>query len=467
MDTLLPTQIIILGGGGDLSKHKLLPALFDLFVKDTLPSHFNIIGFARTPRTNEEYRSFVFSAILSVHTTAPTDKLEKFCSHVTYVAGDFDIAQSYLDLKQNIDSFETRAEEATNKLFYLAVPPRYYKEIFQNLSDTNAVCKCSPENGWSRILVEKPFGKDLETAIQLEKQLSSLFTEDQIFRIDHYLAKEAVQNILSFRFANTLFKDVWNKDSIRKVHITMHEEVDIGTRGSFYDGIGAIRDVGQNHLLQLLALVAMEEPKSFDAEEIRTKRAYVLKHIAPITDYEKNVLRAQYEGYSATQGVQEDSKTETYFILKTFVTTPRWENVPFIIASGKALKEKKVVIEVFFKDIATGLFDTESCNSTENKMTLFIEPTQLMQIRLNAKAPGLGYQLHQRELSFECISDDEVKNAYEKVLLDCIAGDQTLFTSTQEVFAAWDFITPILKNLNTLPLHTYPKGSDGPKNDMA
>jgi len=458
-----PTQIIILGGSGDLAKRKLIPALIDLYTHRKLPSVFSVVGLARTPRTSEEYQTFVGESLHTHEHGHSQEDIETFCSHFTYVSGSFDDVQSYEDLKKAVLAFDEKQGVCTNKLFYLAVPPEYYEVIFTNLHNSGLSDICS-EGNWSRILVEKPFGSNLETAQELDKTLSSLFTEEQIFRIDHYLAKEAVQNILSFRFANTLLRSPWNNEHIKEVSIKMHEEIDIQDRGNFYDGIGALRDVGQNHLLQLLALIAMEEPASFTATDIRTERAKVLEKLVPITSetVHEQVTRGQYEGYTTTNGVPEDSKTETFFKFTTYIDNETWGGVPFHIEAGKSMPERSVVIDITFKDVASGPFETQTCNTVENKVTLVLSPEQTMHITLNAKQPGHGYQLESQALSFACKKAGEEIDAYEKVLLDCIMGDHTLFTQTDEVLASWKFITSILENWETVPLQTYQKGTAGP-----
>ena len=462
MSKVTPTQIIILGGSGDLAKRKLIPALIDLYSHGKLPEIFTIIGLARTPRTSEEYQQFVADALNAHGHNHSPETLNEFCSHFKYVSGSFDESKSYEDLAKEIQSFDTKQKLCTNKLFYLAVPPEYYETIFSNIHHSGLSKICS-DTSWSRILVEKPFGSDLHTAQQLDKTLSSLFAEEQIFRIDHYLAKEAVQNILSFRFANTLMRSSWNAANIQNVSIKMHESIDIQNRGNFYDGIGALRDVGQNHLLQLLALVAMDEPTTFTAEDIRTQRAKILEKLIPLTKHTvaTQVLRAQYEGYTEEEGVGENSKTETFFRFTAYINDQRWEGVPFVIESGKSMQERLVTIEITLKDVATGPFETQDCHTTENKITLTLSPEQTMNITLNAKKPGHGYQLESRTLSFTCDKGDAEIGAYEKVLLDCINGDHTLFTKTEEVLASWSFISSILDNWEDLPLYTYAKGSIG------
>ncbi len=465
MSNLPVTQIVILGGSGDLSQRKLLPALFDLYARDMLPSVFHIIGLARSPRSNEEYRKFVMTA-LAKHVTPKEGKhhsLKDFCDRISYVSGSFDDSETYNLLKSELERFDTEQRRVSNRLFYLAVPPKHYSQIFRDLKGSGVADEA--EDTWTHILVEKPFGHNLETAQALDAELATLYREDQIFRIDHYLAKEAVQNILSFRFANTLLEAPWNKDSIESITINMTETIDVGDRTNFYEGVGALRDVGQNHLLQLLALTAMREPATFTAEAIQNGRTEVLNALVPINpeQLELSVLRAQYDDYKTHEHIPDTSETETYFELKTEVGLPEWEGVPFYIRSGKALANSQVSILVRFKDTLRCMFDADDCKESGNTIRLTISPEQIIEITLNAKAPGLGYRLEKRKLRFVCEKGDtEIKNSYEKVLYDSIIGDRTLFTKTDEVFAAWRFITPIINMWYDLPLHTYQKGTNGP-----
>ena len=458
---------MILGGGGDLSKRKLLPALFDLFCRGMLPKRFRIIGLARSPRSDEEYRTFVKETVSKRRecaTCGGEERVDEFCEHISYVSGSFDDAETYNKLKSEIESFDQKNNSTSNLLFYLAVPPKYYGQIFSDLKKNGLADRKG--NTWVHLLVEKPFGNNLVTAQTLDAELAELYDEDQIFRIDHYLAKEAVQDILSFRFANSIMQASWNKDSIESVTITMTETIDVGDRLNFYEGVGALRDVGQNHLLQLLALVAMPEPAKFTTEAIREARVKALQALKPIdvNALSNNVLRAQYDGYKIDTSVPNDSETETYFELKAEVDLPEWSGVPFYIRAGKALTDDEVSIRIKFKDVATGMFETKSCFSVGNEILLRISPQIQTSITLNAKQPGLGFQLRTRNLSFTVASlEGEIKNSYEKVLYDSIVGDRTLFTKTEEVLAAWRFITPILESWQETPLYTYEKGSSGPE----
>ena len=467
MISQVPTQIVILGGGGDLSKRKLLPALFDLFQKNKLPEKFSIIGIARSPRSDEEYRVFVTESLRHHGHEHHQSAIRDFCSHISYVAGSFTDDSAYTDLLNRIDANEESLGICSNKLFYLAVPPEHYEIIFEKLHQHCMSTPCSDETGWTRILVEKPFGSDLDSAQALDSKLSQLFSEEQIFRIDHYLAKEAVQNILALRFANTLLTAPWSKEGIDSVHISMSEDINVSTRGAFYDNIGALRDVGQNHLLQLLALTAMRSPQTLAAEDIRYERERVLKSLQTISskDIADKVIKGQYADYQNTQGVKPNSETETYFEFVATLDLAEWSGVPFYISAGKALDINEVSITVIFKNEDESPFNSQGETLPKsNSVTLIISPEQKISLTLNAKAPGLSLELEERTLSFTCqAGDKEITNSYEKVLLDCIEGDQTLFTKTEEVLASWRFITPILTAWKRLPLQPYEQGSSGPK----
>lgn len=460
MSSLQPTQIIILGGAGDLAQRKLLPSLFDLFSQKKLPTTFRIIGLARTERTDAQYQDLVKAAVTTFGKKVDFTLLDAFCSNVSYVAGSFTEEKSYEALAHSIELFEKTYTSTSNRLFYLAVPPSHYEEIFQHLHKSRLAD--AQENGtWARILVEKPFGSNYDTARALDKKLSLLFREDQIFRIDHYLAKEAVQNILSFRFANTLLRNSWSSEHIKRVNITMHESINADSRGAFYDSVGALRDVGQNHLLQLLALITMDEPKAFTAAHIRECRNALLEKLVAITEQtvESQVVKAQYEGFTDTTGVRETSTTETYFEFIVYIDTPQWYGVSFCISGGKALKNDEVIIEIEFHDILEGAFKTKG-----NSIILTISPVQSMNVTLNVKRPGYGYDIEQNTLSFAWDEESGAGvNAYEKVLLDCIEGDQTLFTQTNEVLASWKFISSIIEHWDKIPLQTYQQGSAGPE----
>jgi glucose-6-phosphate 1-dehydrogenase len=463
-----PTQIVIFGGSGDLSQRKLLPALFDLFQKNLLPDQFSVIGLARSSRSDDDFRALAQAAIVAAAPGVDEASVANFCEHLTYLAGSFDDLETYTILTKQLQDCETDWGETGNCLFYLAVPPQYYETIFTNLHEIVASDKVGER--WARLLVEKPFGKDLETAQTLDRLLSDLFSEEQIYRIDHYLAKEAVQNVLAFRFSNQLFAAAWDNNAIEAVHITMHETMDIGSRGELYDGLGALRDVGQNHLLQLLALTAMRCPGTLSAADISARRAEVLQSLKPLTNITKqcaDIVRGQYAGFTDASGVSPDSTTETYFQLRAELNLPEWKGVPFYLSAGKALHQNHVSIRVIFKDTDTGPYHKASSHTAPNEVLLTISPEQEMSVTVNAKAPGLALTLEQRTLHFTCNAPDtEITNSYEKILIDCIYGDKTLFASTEEVLAAWRFISPILTAWEQVPLQSYKPGSQGPDNTL-
>lgn len=419
-----PLTIIIFGATGDLYQNKLSVALFDLYRQGLLPESFSIAGFARRVMSDGDFRKFTSETIVSSKNKTEKnynpDELNKFLEHVTYVQGDLESLEHFKDLGKKIGEDDANTGFCSNKLFYLAVPPNLYETIFKNIHGAGLTVPCAPgstekEIAWTRVLVEKPFGKDLEQAERLDQLLGELFDESQIFRIDHYLAKETVQDILNFRFKNKGFDFIWGKDRIQKVRILFHQSHDVSARGEFYDGLGALRDVGQNHMLQMLALVAMENPESSSPQVIQNKREEVLRKT--FLTQKGDVVRGQYEGYLLEPKVSEGSKTETFFRVVLGVDTDRWQGVPFELESGKALDRSEVLIEIYFKD-------------AHARLEFLISSTL-----------GLSY------------------DAYEKVLLDCISGDQTLFTSTKEIMAEWKIITEILDFWQSKPVVIYSKGS--------
>lgn len=382
------------------------------------------------------------------------EDIKHFLDHMYYEQGLFDTPSSYANLSMRLKILDDGFHQCSNKLFHLAVAPSFYETILEHLSKSGLTIPCVGEEGWTRVLVEKPFGNNIETARKLDKRLGELFDEKQIFRIDHYLAKEALQNILAFRFSNTIFEPLWNSQHIEAVHIKLMEKSGIDGRGGFYDDVGALKDVGQNHILQMLALIAMEPPGKLDASSIRRQRAKLLAKIKPLNvkKLSEVAVRGQYEGYSGEKGVKRNSQTETYFRLETYIDSPRWKNVPFYLESGKAMSESKSEINIYFKS------DTEN----QNILTFRIQPDEGIKIKFFVKTPGFGMKVEPKTMKFK-YSDSpafqELPDAYERVLYDAITGDQTLFTSTDEVLSAWKFITSVLDAWNRLPLMTYKKGT--------
>ncbi|MDO8575108.1 MAG: glucose-6-phosphate dehydrogenase [bacterium] len=459
-----PTIFIIFGITGDLAGRKLLPALLALYSRRMLPKEFSIIGISRRIWTREDFRQFIREHIKIRPGQYKEEDVKHFIDHIEYEQGLFDSALLYESLKSRIANIENRFKRCCNKLFHLSVPSNHCEPILKNLSELKLHEECSDELGWTRVLVEKPFGNDIDTAIRLDKLLASLFREEQIFRIDHYLAKEALQNILTFRFANSLFEPLWNHNFIDRVHIRLLEKNDVSGRATFYDSVGALKDVGQNHLLQMLALTAMEEPNDFNPENIRKERARVLKNLEPFPtrNLKEAVVRAQYKGYENEKGVAPASQTETYFLLKTFINNQRWANVPFFLESGRALKEAKTEICIYFKDQNTS---SKKSEKRENVLVFRIQPDEGIKIRFWVKTPGFPMLIEPKTLSFKYSdigTEDAIPDAYEKLIHDAIWGDQTLFASTDEVIYAWKYITPIIRSWGTVTLLEYPKGSMGP-----
>ncbi len=458
-----PTIFVIFGATGDLALHKLLPALYDLYLKDILPLKFEIVAFARRPFTDVSFRDLAKIEILK----KPVDesKILVFLERIKFTQGLFDTIESFEKLGHfllNIDQNTFGA--CSNKLFYLAVPPNYYESIIVNLSSSGLTIPCGGDEGWTRVLIEKPFGQNLASAERLDLLLGKLFEENQVFRIDHYLAKETIQNILSFRFGNGIFEPLWNNESISRIEIELYEKEGIGNRGNFYDSVGALRDVGQNHMLQMFALVAMDKPKRFDAESIRKNRSKALVHLKHIhsKNIGTNVRRMRYKGFLNEQGVMNDSKTETFFSFTAFSTESKWKDVPFVFSSGKALNLSETSIKVYFRN-PESLFLDSSDKPLQNILTFRIQPTEGIDIVFASKTQNQSSVVEARTLSFEYSalgSNLKSVSAYEKVLIDAVRGDQTLFISTEEMRAEWEFIMPIIEGWKDLPLDEYEKNSD-------
>lgn len=459
----IPTILIVFGATGDLMKRKIIPSLFHLYQKNELPEKFQVIGYSRRHLSDDNFQQGIVE-ILKYHKGEDFDQsnLAGFLALFSYQPGRFDAQEDYTGLAERLGNIDGQWQICTNKLFYLSVPPEFYQTIFHNLKTSGLTDPCSEEEGWTRILVEKPFGDDLDTARRLDQTLSQLFKEEQIYRIDHYLAKETLQNILAFRFANNLFEGVWHRQHIEKIEIRLHEKIGVEDRGSFYDRVGALRDVGQNHLLQMLALVTMEPPTAYTAEAIRQQRAKALRTIKPLVEAEigQRSYRAQYAGYQQIEGVAPNSQTETYFKLCLDLATPAWQGVPIILESGKRMGEPLKEIVVTFKHPSPCLCPPGTPH-LKNQVIFRIEPKEGIQVTFLAKEPGLRFTMKPRSLDFLIHGDTahtQYVEEYGKLLLDCIAGDQTLFVSSEEVEAMWAAIDPIIKaweKTDAVPLQSY------------
>jgi len=476
----IPTVVIVYGATGDLMARKITPALFHLYAKDKLPKMFHIIGVARRPLTNEQFREHVFKLAEDyAETPEHKRKLEAFCQLFFYHQGQFEQRGDYDKLAREMGLVDKRWHVCSNKLFYLAVPPSYYKTILTHLHNSHLTgpCPpslrsgagrraCSPDEGWTRVLVEKPFGNDLKTAQELDELLSNLFKEEQIYRIDHYLGKEMLQNILAFRFSNNFLEESWNNKFVSRIDIRLLEDNDASKRGSFYESVGAFRDVGQNHLLQMLALVTMDNPGTLTADAIRRKRAELLQTLNPSTrdEVRRSTIRAQYEGYRTHTGVDSNSQIETYFKTRACLSSNRWDGVPIYLSSGKGFSKPQKDITITFRNPQVCL-NCEPGKDYNNQVVFSLEPEEKIMIKFFSKKPGLDLELQQKELAFTYRTTKERRQyveEYEKLLLDVIRGDQTLFVSTDEVLPMWQYTDAIIKawQENGVPIRAYKRGTD-------
>jgi len=468
---MTPFVMVIFGATGDLALHKLIPSFFALYKENLLPKDFFIIGFSRRDFKIEEFHKYFEDQ--KTH-----EKWKDFASHLLYQSGSFEDENGYKELNKQLEGIDEKMKACVTRFFYLATPPDHYETILDNLVKTKLSEGCGhplassgQASSWTRIIIEKPFGKDLETARNLDKKLAEIFEEKQIFRVDHYLGKETVQNMLAFRFANGIFEPVWNKNLIDHVQITWAEESGIGKRGRFFDGVGILRDVFQNHLMQLIAAVAMEQPKSFTKEDLRDARANVIDAIIYANE-EKPIVKGQYKTYRSEKDVLPDSNTETFIATKLFINTPRFEGVPFYVRAGKKMKKNLVEISVVFIQTCHILFKEYGCPEIGNVITFRIQPNEGIDLRFIAKTPGSKLSLQPVNMKFNYKEDfgSSGLEAYEKILLDIFAGDQMLFNRSDELESSWELITEILDKWKKEKdeIQVYDEGAWGPKeaNDL-
>ena len=461
-ETNIPTIFAAFGATGDLMRRKVLPALYYSYKQGELPKMFKVVGFSRREWTDEKFREYVHE-VLEEHAKEkiPAEVLAPFLSVFKFQRGEFSDPTSYEGLKKTFDECDKEWGVCSNKLFYLSVAPEFYEVILKDLSDSGLADVCAPGEGWTHIIVEKPFGIDLDTAKQIDELLGTLFKEEQIYRIDHYLAKEMLQNILTFRFSNNLFELAWGNELIENIHIRVLEKIGVEKRGPFYDGVGAFRDVGQNHLLQMLALVTMEHPETFEASAIQKKRAEILEslEIIPAKEMKAATFRAQYEGYRQIEGVSPKSDTETYFKVRGSINSPKWKGVPLVIESGKRLGAPLKEIVVSFKHPMPCLCPPNGPHH-KNEIIFRMEPREEILIEFWSKKLGFTFETERREFHYMLREQSEhvpYVEEYAKLLLDCVRGDQSLFISTEEIRAMWRFTDPILAawREGKVPLETY------------
>ena len=462
--------IVIFGASGDLTHRKLIPALYNLYKIGRLSENFSVLGVARSELNDETFREKMREALIHNEETTP-ETLDAFCSHLYYQAVNTSDAQDYGKLVPRLDELHDKYQTCGNTLYYMSTPPSLYGVIPECLA---AHGLNTEEYGWKRIIVEKPFGYDEKTAQALDVQIHHFFEEHQIYRIDHYLGKETVQNLLVLRFSNGWFEPLWNRNFIDYVEITGAESIGVEERGGYYDGSGAMRDMFQNHLLQVLAMVAMEPPAIINANSMRDEVAKVMHSLRPLTaeDMEHNLVLGQYtaaqingkmeNGYLEEKGVPTDSRTETYIALRCEIENWRWAGVPFYVRTGKRLPARVTEIVIHFKTTPHPVF---SQNAPENKLIIRIQPDEAISMRFGLKKPGAGFEAKEVSMDFRYadLAGAQVLTAYERLLLDAMKGDATLFARNDAVHAAWKFVKPNLDyKENGGRIHEYEAGTWGP-----
>ena len=471
--------LVIFGASGDLTFRKLIPAVFDLFLGKFLPEHFAVVGVSRTALSDEEFRKKVIFDNKEVkRKNATNEHYETFAKKIFYQSIDTSNVNDYGILKTRLSKLSDENKTENNYVFYLSTPPSLYEVIPANLFAHGLT---DETDGWKRLIVEKPFGYSLATAQDLNKKLLSCMKEDQIYRIDHYLGKETVQNLMVTRFSNGVFEPLWNRNYIQQVEITAAEEVGVEKRGGYYDTSGATRDMVQNHLLQVASIVAMEPPVLANSRFIRSEQVKVFQSLRPMTkeDIEKNVIRGQYtaskiknedvKGYREEEGVPKDSRTETFIAMKLHIDNWRWADVPFFIRTGKKLPTRVTEVVITFKQTPHHLFAyNEHMQNTNNQLIIRIQPDEGILLKFGMKVPGAGYKVDTVNMDFHYsdLTNAYVPGAYERLILDCVQGDSTLYARGDAVESAWEFIDPILQEWEKnkdLKVYGYPAGTWGPE----
>ncbi len=472
-----PTGFVVFGASGDLAHRKLYTSLYELYRRELMSQCFYLIGCGRSQYSHEAFREAVKKNILVSDHTTDEQKLAEFISRFYYLSGDYSQTQLYQDICDLTTELDAKYCLDGNRIFYLSVPPFLYETIIEKLGELHLMCPAASgqiEN--VRLVIEKPFGRDLDSARRLDEKLLLYFDESQIYRIDHYLGKETVQNLLIFRFANSIFEPLWNRNFIEHVQINIAESVGLEHRAGYYDKSGALRDMFQNHMLQMLAMVAMEPPVSFAADSVRDEKAKLLRSIRPVTanQVDQFFVRGQYgpgvvdgkeaRGYLAEEGVPTGSKTETFVAGKLFIDNWRWKDVPFYLRTGKRLSRKLTEIIITFKQVPHSMFDTSDLvDIPQNTLRFQIQPNEGMYLSLQAKRPGSKICMSNLDMAvdYQKVFGVKMPEAYQRLLLDCMLGDQTLFTRRDSVEIAWQLLMPVLESWRNdgQKLNVYPAGA--------
>ncbi|WP_066519142.1 glucose-6-phosphate dehydrogenase [Curtobacterium ammoniigenes] len=449
-----PSTLIIFGVTGDLSRKKLMPAVYDLAHRGLLPPGFALVGFARRDWEGQDFAQVVYEAVQEYSRTPfDEDVWRQLAEGIRYVQGSFDDPGAFRELKETVDRLDDERGTMGNHAFYLSIPPKMFPVVTEQLKTSGLTER--RDGAWSRVVVEKPFGSDLQSARELNAIVESVFAPDDVFRIDHYLGKETVQNILTLRFANQMYEPIWNSNYVDHVQITMAEDIGVAGRAAYYDGIGAARDVIQNHLLQLLALTAMEEPVSFKAADLRAEKEKVLSAVHLPEDLATATARGQYSsgwqggqkvlGFLEEAGMNPDSTTETYAAIKLNIATRRWQGVPFYLRAGKRLGRRVTEIAIVFKRVPEEIFGAEQAPLGQNALVIRVQPDEGVTLRFGSKVPGVGTQVRDVTMDFGYghAFTEASPEAYERLILDVLLGDPPLFPRHQEVELSWKILDPI------------------------
>jgi glucose-6-phosphate 1-dehydrogenase len=473
-----PGAMVIFGASGDLTARKLVPALYDLAATRRLPIEFAVVGISRTPLSHDEFRERLRGALEKHRSGQVSDDVwESFSKGIFYLAGDSKKAETYEELKGFLNELDAERGTEGNRIYYLSSSPSLFSTIVERLGE--AGMNLEENGGYARLVVEKPFGRDLMSARELNNDIRRYFEETQIYRIDHYLGKDTVQNILALRFSNGIFEPLWNQHYVDHLQITVAEDIGVGSRGAFYEEAGALRDIVQNHVMQVLCLTAMEPPVTFDAESVREEKVKVLKAARAIPEDEVNLyaVRGQYEqgwvfgeeveGYREEEDVAPDSTTETYVALKLFIDNWRWAGVPFYIRAGKRLPKKATEIAIQFRSTPHTPFARGETRGLEpNVLVLRIQPEEGISLKIGAKVPGSGFEVSSvnMDLLYGTAFLEEAPDAYQRLLLDLMLGDPTLFIRADEAEGAWSILEPVMRAWSEKgEAATYPAGTWGPR----